>query len=152
MEIRLCYQASENNKIGKIISELARAECTLKDETSIIDPVILFAGDAAVVTHCNYVYIYAFHRWYFVNNVTIVRDGLWEISCHVDVLESFKDGIKAQTAVVARQRENWNLYLNDGFFRTFQDPGVTRDRFPVSFDNNDHRFILVTAGYPPVSP
>lgn len=145
MEIRLCTSLSENNKIGKYIVELARVEATLKDETSIINPSILYAGDYP--TNCNYLYIYAFSRWYFVKNITSVRNGLWRIDCHVDVLESNKEFIKSQTAVVSRQEYNWNLYLNDGFFRTYQNPGFTKTVFPYHFDNSNNKFILITAGY-----
>ena len=145
MEIRLCTNLSENNKIDKNITEIARVEATLRDETSIINPSILYGG--AYPAGCNYVYIYAFSRWYFVKNITSVRDGLWRIDCHVDVLESFKTEIKAQTAVVSRQENNWNLYLNDGFFRTYQNPGINKAVFPTHFSKNDHRFILITAGY-----
>ena len=144
MEIRLCTNMSENNKVGKTIIELTRVEAQLKDSTSTINPVLLYAGEYPL--RCNYVYIPAFQRWYFVNNITSVRNNLWEISCHVDVLESFKDSIKAQTAVVSRQENKWNLYLNDGFFRTYQDPGVTHAAFQTPFENANHRFILTTAG------
>lgn len=144
MEIRLCCNLSPNNKVGKNIVTLVTAEGQLKDATSTIDPVILYKGEYPL--RCNYLYLYAFQRWYFVNNIVSVRNGLWELHCHVDVLESFKDSIKAQTAVVARQENNWNLYLNDGFFRTYQDPGITHAVFPNHFENSNHRFILITAG------
>lgn len=144
MEIRLCTNMSENNKIDKRIIELTHVEAVLKDNTSTIDPILLYAGEYPL--RCNYVYIPIFQRWYFVKNIVSVRNNLWEISCHVDVLESFKDSIKAQSAVVARQENKWNLYLNDGFFRTYQDPGVTHAVFSNKFENANHRFILTTAG------
>lgn len=50
----------------------------------------------------NYIYIPKFNRYYFVDNITSVRKGLWRISMSVDVLMSFRDKIKNLTGIVKR--------------------------------------------------
>ena len=46
---------SENNKVGKSITDIATVTGTLKEETSIIDPIIKIAGDISDYTGCNYI-------------------------------------------------------------------------------------------------
>lgn len=134
---------SEPNRITKSVSDIATVSGVLKEETSIINPVIKIECDLSTVTGCNYLSIPSFGRSYFVNNIRSVRNGLVEFSCHVDVLSSFADGIRSNTAIVKRQENNWNLYLNDGSFKVYQNPNVLTKAFPSGFTAQE--FILAVA-------
>ena len=135
---------SEPNRVTKSVSDIMTLSGVLKEETSIIDPVIKIECDLATVTGCNYLSIPAFGRSYFVNNIRSVRNGLVEFSCHVDVLSSFADGIKANSAIVKRQENSWNLYLNDGSLKVYQNPIVLTKAFPSGFTTQE--FVLAVAG------
>lgn len=135
---------SEPNRVTKSVSDIMTLSGVLKEETSIIDPVIKIECDLATVTGCNYLSIPAFGRSYFVNNIRSVRNGLVEFSCHVDVLSSFADGIKANSAIVKRQENSWNLYLNDGSLKVYQNPIVLTKAFPSGFTTQE--FVLAIAG------
>lgn len=135
---------SEPNRITKSVSDIMTLSGVLKEETSIIDPVIKIECDLATVTGCNYLSIPAFGRSYFVRNIRSVRNGLVEFSCHVDVLSSFADGIKANSAIVKRQENSWNLYLNDGSLKVYQNPIVLTKAFPSGFTTQE--FVLAVAG------
>lgn len=143
-DILLQQNNSERNRLTKEISDLFTVSGELKTETSIIDPVIMIECDLPAVTGCNYMSIPAFGRSYFVNNIRSIRTGLVEFSCHVDVLSSFAEQIKKNTAIVRRQENNWNLYLNDGSFKVYQNPNVLTKAFPSGFTTQE--FVLAVAG------
>lgn len=91
-------------------------------------------------------YIAAFNRYYFITDIVSVSTGIAEIKAHVDVLTSFADGILANRGIVARQENIWNLYINDGAFRVYQNPMVLTKPFPSGF--NTMEFVLAVAGSP----
>ena len=135
---------SEMNRVSKSITDIMTVSGTLKEETSIIDPVIKIECDLSTVTGCNYLSIPAFGRSYFVNNIRSIRNGLVEFSCHVDVLSSFASAIRENTAIIKRQENKWNLYLNDGSFKVYQNPTVLTKAFPSGFTTQE--FVLAVAG------
>lgn len=142
--IALQTNTSEKTKLDKDLTTIATVTGTLKTETSIIDPVILIEGNLSNYIGCNYMTISDFGRSYFVNNIRAIRNNLFEISAHVDVLSSFSAGIRSNSAIVRRQENNWNLYLNDGTFRVYQNPNVLTKAFPSGFTTQE--FVLAVAG------
>lgn len=142
--ITLQRNNSERNRLTKEISDLMTVSGNLKAETSIIDPIIMIECDLSAVTGCNYMTIPNFGRSYFVNNIRSIRTGLVEFSCHVDVLSSFASEIRSNTAIVRKQENRWNLYLNDGSFKVYQNPNVLTKAFPSGFTTQE--FVLAVAG------
>lgn len=142
--ISLQTNHSERNRLNKDIHTITTVSGVLKEETSIIDPVIKIECDLETVTGCNYLSIPAFGRSYFVNDIRSVRSGLVEFSCHVDVLSTYADQIKNNTAIIKRQENLWNLYLNDGTFKVYQNPTVLTKEFPSGFTTQE--FVLAIAG------
>ena len=135
---------SEKNRVTKNVTDLLTVSGVLKQETSIINPVIVIACDLSSIVSCNYLTIDTFSRSYFVNDITSIRNGLVEFSCHVDVLSSFANEIKENEAIIFRQAAKWNLYLNDGSFRIYQNPMVLTKNFPSGFSTQE--FVLAVAG------
>lgn len=145
VDLVLQYSASENNRVDKVLTEIATYSGTLRQSTSIIDPVFVVECSLPDVVGANYLTVEAFGRSYFIKNITSHRAGLVEFSCHVDVLSSFKTQLRTNRAIVHRSEKNWNLYLNDGSLKVKQTPRVTTQEFPGSFGNS-YSFILVLAG------
>lgn len=135
---------SEREKMDKDLSDLATLTGTLKNETSIIDPVIMIEGNVSSYSLCNYMTIPEFNRRYFITNIRSIRNGLFEVHAHVDVLTTFAGQIRANAAIIRRQQNAWNLYLNDGSFRVYQNPMVLTKAFPSGFDTME--FVLGVAG------
>lgn len=147
MNISLMYNKSEIERVTKEVSIISEMKGSLKDGTSVIDPIIIIQGTPATtqqIVSSNYLYIEDFGRYYFINDISSVRTNLWEISCHVDVLQTYATQIKAQTAIIQRQENKWNLYLNDGSFKVYQNPNVLTKPFPKGFTTNE--FVLAIAG------
>lgn len=144
MELILYTNNSDKNVVTKSTTVLATLNGTLREGCSITDPVIkVEAINNAIAAACNYAKIASFGRYYFVND--IIFDGkLFEIRMHCDVLSSFQTELKALNAVVSRQEQKYNLMLQDGLFRTYQNPHIQIVPFPNGFDTM--QFILSVAG------
>lgn len=135
------------NVVNKELEEIKTLVGTLRDGSSIIDPVVLLQEQVSLVTpNCNYIYIAQFGRYYYVTNIVSLYNNLCEIHCHVDVLMSFSEQIKAQTAVVARQEGKYNMMLDDGFFMCYQNPKLQTKLFSNATPFETQEFVLVVAG------
>ncbi len=143
-QVLLQTNSSEKNKLDKDLTTISTISGTLKNETSIIDPIILIEVDLTNLINCNYMTIPVFGRSYFITNIRSIRKNLVEVSAHVDVLSSFASQIRNNVAIVRRQENRWNLYLNDGVFKVYQNPMVLTREFPTGFSTFE--FVLAVAG------
>ena len=136
------------NRIDEELTTVITATGTLRDGASILNPEIEIesALTESIVGNINYAYIEVFGRYYFVTDIKTEINGLWVVSMHVDVLMTYKDAIRGQNAVVARQEEQYNMYLDDGWFMAYQNPYVQTKVFsnPTPFETQE--FVLVIAG------
>ena len=144
MTITLQVSTSPKNKLDKDVTDVASLSGTLKTSTSVINPTIIIEGDLSQYTNVNYMTIAEFGRSYFITNITSVTSKLFEIAAHVDVLSSFAAEIRANKAIVHRQETKWNLYLDDGSFKVYQNPMVLTKAFPSGFTTQE--FVLAVAG------
>lgn len=145
MIIDLYLNNSEDNTVTKNLSQILSMQGNLKSETSIINPSIMFEF-AKQMPIFNYVYIPDFKRYYFVRNITSYRTNLWQMDLHVDVLMSFKNEILANTGTIARQENQWNMYLDDGTFRAYSNPLIQFKKFPNLNLLNQDSLVLIVAG------
>lgn len=145
MTLTLYTNTSENNKLTKTLTTLNTLTGNLKIGTSIIKPVIQVSDiTIANIKACNYCYISDFGRYYFVTDIKSVNNNLWEITARVDVLSTYATQIRAQTAVIKRQENSWNLYLDDPLFKAYQNPNIVVKNFPNGFSTQN--FVLAVAG------
>lgn len=140
--ILLMKNKSDDNVVSKNLEVLRTVEGQFRDNIDIMNPSILIELDA--LPDCNYIYIPAFSRYYFVTTIRAVRNGIFDFSGHVDVLQTYGNQIRELDALVAKQENNFNLYLNDGTFKTYQNPIVTQRAFPNAFTGSS--YILTMSG------
>ena len=135
---------SPNNFINKDLINVASFTGNLREETSVIDPV--FEVETALdFSQINYVHIPELHRYYYVTNIVSVATNLWRIYCHVDVLMTYKPQILDHEAVIARQENLYNLYLNDGStFVATQRSRIVQKTFPNGFSGSS--YVMLVAG------
>lgn len=129
-DINLYQNSAEQNRVDKTsyLTSVGTLSGVLRDECSIITPSIIIAQNTLPVF--NYVYIPVFNRYYFVTGITSVKCGLWRIEMTCDVLMSYRTGIKALNAVIARQENDYNDYLNDNEVIIQNDPIVEYVEIP----------------------
>ena len=128
--VKIGHNYSETNKLNKVTDFPYTYAGTLKNNTSIINPVIIFEGNIQQIADCNYMEIPVFSRFYYITNTEILRNNIFQISGRCDVLMTYKTEILKQKAIIKRQAINGNLYLNDGYFKTYQYTEIFTKYFP----------------------
>lgn len=144
MTITLYQNTSEYNKLDKDLTQVISLTGTLRDQSSIIDPIINISDIDDYIGSVNYAYIPEFNRYYFITNIDSVRKNLWRISFHVDVLYTYRGQIRTNSAIIERNEKEYDLKLNDGLFQTQQNPRIAQYPFPSGF--NTWNFVLAVAG------
>lgn len=112
MQVIFYNNSSGSEHVTKSLKQVATFDVNLKDSCSVQNPVLLLSG---AYLNANYCYIADFGRYYYINNATQVRRGLWQYDLKCDVLMSFAKEIKANKAILKRtaQDDFANLYLPD---------------------------------------
>ena len=143
--IILGRNTSPTHQINKQVTQVAALTGTFRDSVDIISPVVRVEHDNPA--GFDYVFISDFGRYYYVEDITVVRTGILDLHLSIDVLESHKTAILANNAILDRQESKYNLYLNDDSIKMRQDPIVTCKVFPHGmFENNAFEYVLCVAG------
>lgn len=157
-QIALYQTTSSNMRIDKSCKHLhTYSNITMKEGTSITNPVITLCASDQNVCIANYAYIPKFHRYYYIEDVVNIgghrfdeanqRDlYLWEIHLKCDVLMSHKSDIIDQVAIFKRSQKGYNLYLNDDRIQIDNRPHIYTRVFPNSLTNNGTYVLLVAGG------
>lgn len=146
MIVKLYHNYSDNHHVEKNITLLDSIEGALRDSCSVLEPTITIEWYGNI-SSLNYIHIPDFNRYYFVVNIVSIRKNLWSLSCHVDVLMSYREGIKKCGGIIARQEFLYNLYLNDDEFLIDSPRMFTNIEFPRRLSPADN-FVLTLAGGP----
>lgn len=140
--------ASPENFVEKSITEVSRYDCTFRAPTDIVRPVITISGSN--VFGINYAFIPDLARYYFVDNIVSVRNEVWEIHMHCDVLKSFWNDIKVCECIIERNEFVRTKDLQDTAIYATADSLYEVIKFPNSpFDvqsGTDKRFVLIVQG------
>lgn len=145
MNITLCNNSSERNEINKSISGGTTFSCTLRSETSISDPAVLLEYDGNLSQY-NYCYIPEFSRYYYITDITSVRNKFWQVKCHVDVLMSFKQSILNSIAILDESTVTGaSNYLSNDVWRALSKDKTSIIPFSNGL-NSSGQYILITAG------
>lgn len=145
MNITLYRNNSEKNRLNKVLTIVENYNnATLREhDTSIEKPVIRFTRSSP--TGFNYVFIEEFRRYYFVDDIIIINNGMLSLKLSVDVLMSFKTQILAQKAIIEKSTNNSNYYLRDNNWMITAKTKTDILNFSNGFLNSGE-FILITAG------
>ena len=117
------FSKKKNSTAQPTLSAGTSFTVTLKEDTSVLNPVIVFnAATTGMPTpftpsYFNYAYISAFNRYYYVTDWVNIN-ALWECHLTVDALASFKTGIGSLSEYVIRSASNYNGYITDGLYPT----------------------------------
>lgn len=133
----------ELNKITKRPSSVMTLTGHLREKTDIVNPVINIEY-AGTLTNVNYMWIPEFNRYYFITKIESIRTGLWRVYAHCDVLKTYSEGILGTPCVVARNEKQYNLMLNDSYFKVYANPRLQVANFPNKFSG--YSYVLVMKG------
>ena len=146
MTLGLYENKSDEKVVNKSITQLETYEGFLKASSSITNPVIQIEGVFNIYNNgnVNYMYLPDYRRFYYITDIIQIRANLVEIHGRVDVLMSFKDELKKCTGILRKGENNYNMYLDDGSLKVFQNKQLQMLEFPSGFPSEN--FILVMAG------
>ena len=119
------------------------AECTLKNACSFINPVIIL--NSTIIQDYNYMEMMG--RYYWITDMTSLKDGLWQISGAVDVLATYRQHIKHTSAFVLYDSTP-NTQLPDGrlAIETDCNTNTATASMPWSFDSGVGSYLVATTG------
>lgn len=146
--VNIGVTSSEKRALDKSVSTTKSVSGTLHNQSNIVNPSVLCKCNAESIATCNYMTIPDFGRKYFITDITAVSNDLCIVSGHCDVLSTYKAGIRANTATVARSATegNWNLLLNDPMMKV-NNKKITKVKTGFKgFPKNQFSIMLITAG------
>lgn len=111
--IQLYKNISDTHRVDKTsyLTAVGGLDGALRSDTNLVSPTILIFYER--VPDFNYVYIAPFKRYYYVRSVDVVRTNLYVISLDIDVLMTYRDGIKKLDAFVVRNEHTYNDFVID---------------------------------------
>ena len=110
MQIKFGYTFDDKRKLTKNVNWSESFECKPYTDYNISAPTLLIVDGTGAITNHNYAYIADYSRYYFVDSVTIGRNGMYIVQLSIDVLMTYADGIKNINATISRQE---NIGIND---------------------------------------
>ena len=97
---------SDQNVINKRIDLVSELKCKFKDDIDILNPTLLIKN----YTGGNYCYISDFERYYYIDDVGLLKGGVYQLHCSVDVLKSYADDLEIA-----------EYYSNDGVLHSIDN-------------------------------
>ena len=113
-EIHTYKSSAEQNRVDKtnfLVADMIISG-VLGEVSSLIHPSITFTSDT--IPTFNYVYIPIFNRYYYVTDITSIKNKLWQMSLTVDVLMTYKEALLACTGYIDRNENEYNGLIPDG--------------------------------------
>lgn len=155
MILALYKNKSDTLHVNKDIEHVENVTGTLREECSILVPTLTLNMTAQKIGSFNYIYIVEFARYYYVVGIESIRDDLWTIHCEIDVLMTYREKLKEQYAIVSRQENLYNLYLDDDRFMVNAQRMVVTKAFPNrviagNADAGSLSYVFTVAGGKPV--
>lgn len=123
------YNHTKRSNSTKLPTGGTEIACVLKDECSIVSPVLELKTDGHSIY--NYAYISDFARYYYVSDWTFNR-GVWRCTLNVDVLTSWRNDILATTAFVEYSSSNYSMDYTDDRIMSTQEKEISVSETPAS--------------------
>lgn len=135
---------SSPETVNKVLTDSRQLSIELKAPTDVLSPVIVLGG--VDITGYNYCYIPAFKRYYYIDEMETDYGNITGRKCSVDVLMTYKSQIKQLNAIVERQQNYYNLYLNDLQIPDYAYKRIQTKQFPQQPLNVAGTMLLAVMG------
>ena len=110
MQIKFGYTFDDRRKLEKSVNWFGAFDCKPYTDYNISAPNLLIVNSTGAIANNNYAYIADYKRYYYVDSVTVGRNGMYVVQLSVDVLMTYADAIKNLPATISRQE---NVGIND---------------------------------------
>lgn len=143
MQVTLYKNRSDNRVIDKSLTTIGTySNVHLKDDTDVANPVFIFDANFNL-NNINYIYAPTLGRYYYIDNVTLSQQRQL-VSCHVDVLMTYKTYLLNKSAIIGRSTSKFNTYFVDNDMPQINSSEITVTKFNNTF--NGESLILAVAG------
>lgn len=117
--------------------------CELKDATSIFKPTFIVAANGSSILNKNYAYLSEFGRYYFIREI-VSDHNLWNITCEVDVMASFKSDVGNGSHYVLRSASSYDGFISDNMYGAKIKLSSTKSLFAPNpfYWNTNSSFVL----------
>lgn len=143
MTIDLYMLDCENERVNKPLGEPTQLTGYMLDDTSVVNPSIEI--EYTPNTHFNYCYISDLSRYYFIKNITITSNNTMIIDLHCDVLMTYKNELLDHNAIIERQENRYNLYLDDSMYKAYQNRKIQFKKLSGAMPSM-RMFLMVNGG------
>lgn len=144
MEIKLYHCSSDPRVVTKNISDVVSYNsATARDAFDVMGGSIIIATSSDLSDY-NYAYITDVGRYYYITDITVLRDGVWQLTLAVDVLMTYDASIRALHGTVDRQTNVNNGYISDPEYKALTFSAIVTKAFPNEMTNDS--IILMTVG------
>ena len=140
MTFKMYRYTGERDVINKTLTNEQTVTGYYKDDTELINPVLVLEPGYAVST-ANYFLINGMR--YFVNGVTFSQQRQL-VQLDLDHLETYKDQILSNYAILDRSSNKFNAYQVDPDIPSINSNEITVTKFPVGFSGES--LILTVSG------
>lgn len=132
---------------GANSNRITNVECVFKEGRDYMKPVIVLRNPASstrTIEECNYIYDTGNNRYYFVDDLVVKPNRIFEYHCHLDVLKTFATQLKALNVTLDRSETIFNGYLPDSEYSALGYRAIVCKAFPDALD--DDSYVLMTTG------
>lgn len=118
-----------NSTKQPVLSQGHQVNVELKDETSLTNPTLKITNEIVSGQFSpdiyNYIFIPYWNRFYYINDWVYML-GIWECTCVVDVLASFKTQIGNTSAYIIRSSHSSDGDIIDAFYPATTKKTITK--------------------------
>lgn len=131
--------SSDNNVLNKSISSTTSATVVFKENVDLIEPVLILQNNSYIQAS-NYMQMLG--RYYYITSIECMPGNLLKVNARVDVLMSYRDQIKANTAIITRNANNINTYIPDSKMKITSYTTVNTIKATGGFSNTLKYYLL----------
>lgn len=148
VSLTLCKNNSPENAVTKnIVAAFSDIEIVIKDKQDVNRLIVPLKFDETDLIGINYAVITGMFdgidRSYFINNISVTPNGIFELSLKLDVLETYKDAIKEMkaTCIETSDYDSFNSTNKYDFLLS-----KTIEKKTIPFDSGVTDVLTVTLG------
>lgn len=131
------------NRLDKTLylAKVTDIQGTFRSDLDITHPIMRYQSET--LPDFNYAIIEELNnRCYFIDKITYIAKGLWELEMSIDVLMTYKDAIFNLKTFVTRNQLDYNTLIPDDRIPLQQGQNVTYEIIPNELFGNMGSFLL----------
>jgi len=148
MNIALAYTTDDEHKVHKYLNQLGGYSGTLRDEMSVMTPVVQVQVPETTATQANYCAMPDINGqrtfYYFIRDIVFIRSGIVELHLELDPLMTYENEIRRLDCTIRKNENVGNAFLMDSEYQILAYENIVTKEFPIGF--SDESMILITVG------